>query len=37
MGTDVIMCIPSFVKTGSAIEKLIGGGFTDTTDSIEIA
>jgi hypothetical protein len=27
IGSDVIICIPGFLKTGSAIQKLIGGGY----------
>jgi hypothetical protein len=35
MGSVAIICIPSFIKTGLGIQKLIGG---DTqTDSMEIA
>jgi hypothetical protein len=25
MGSDAMMCIPSFIKTGSGIQKVIGG------------
>jgi hypothetical protein len=35
MGSDVMLCIPSFINISSGIQKLIGkGGFTD---SMEIA
>jgi hypothetical protein len=38
MGSGAMMYIPSSIKTGSGIQKLIGGGFTDThTKSMEIA
>jgi hypothetical protein len=31
MGSGAIMYIPSFIKTGSGIQKLMGGGgYTDT-------
>jgi hypothetical protein len=31
MGSGAMICIPSFIKTGSGILKLMGGGeFTDT-------
>jgi hypothetical protein len=33
MGSGAMIYIPSFIKIGSAIQKLIGG----TTDSMEIA
>jgi hypothetical protein len=33
MGSVAIICIPSFIKTGSGVLKLIGG----YTDSMEIA
>jgi hypothetical protein len=34
MGSGAMIYIPSFIKTGSAIQKLIR---EDTTDSMEIA
>jgi hypothetical protein len=42
MGSGAMIYIPSFIKTGSGIPKLIAAGYTDTlirkdTDSIEIA
>jgi hypothetical protein len=37
MGSGAMIYIPSFIKIGSGIQKLIGG-FTDThTDSMEIS
>jgi hypothetical protein len=30
MGSGVIIYIPSFIKIGSGIQKIIVGGFTDT-------
>jgi hypothetical protein len=32
MGSGAMICIPSFIKTGTGIQKLIEGegGFTDT-------
>jgi hypothetical protein len=30
MGSGSMIYIPSFLKIGSGIQKLIGGGFTDT-------
>jgi hypothetical protein len=30
MGSGVMICIRSFIKIGSGIQKLIAGGFTDT-------
>jgi hypothetical protein len=30
MGSGAIICIPSFIKTGSGIQKLIARGYTDT-------
>jgi hypothetical protein len=30
MGSGAMICIPSFIKTGSGIQKLMGVGFTDT-------
>jgi hypothetical protein len=36
MGSGVMIYIPSFIKIGSAIQKSIVGGYTDT-DSMEIA
>jgi hypothetical protein len=36
MGPDVMICIPSFIKNGSAIKKLIGG-LQRYTDSMVIA
>jgi hypothetical protein len=36
MGSGAMIRIPDFIKTGSGIQKLIGGGFTDT-DSTETA
>jgi hypothetical protein len=35
MGSVVMTCIPSFIKIGSGIQKLIGG--CRDTDSMEIA
>jgi hypothetical protein len=32
MGSDAIIYIPSSIKTGSAIEKLIGGGIHRHTE-----
>jgi hypothetical protein len=29
IGSGAMICIPSFIKTGSGIRKLIVGGFTD--------
>jgi hypothetical protein len=29
VGVDDLMYVPSFIKTGSAIQKLIGGRHTD--------
>jgi hypothetical protein len=39
-GSGAMTYIPSFIKIGSGIQKLVGEGFTDThtyTDSMEIA
>jgi hypothetical protein len=30
MGSDAMIYIPSFIKSGSAIQKLMGGGYTDS-------
>jgi hypothetical protein len=30
MGSDAMIRIPSFIKTGSAIQKLLAGGYTDS-------
>jgi hypothetical protein len=30
MGSDAMIYIPSFIRIGSGIQKLIGGGFTNT-------
>jgi hypothetical protein len=30
MGSVPMMCIPSFIKTGSGIQNYTGRGFTDT-------
>jgi hypothetical protein len=30
MGSSTVMYIPRFIKIGSGIQKLIGGGFTGT-------
>jgi hypothetical protein len=30
MGSDAKICIPVFIKVGSGIRKLTGGGYTDT-------
>jgi hypothetical protein len=30
MGSGAMAYIPSFIKIGSRIQKLIGGGYTDT-------
>jgi hypothetical protein len=30
MGSDAILCIPSFIKIGSDFQMLIGQGFTDS-------
>jgi hypothetical protein len=30
MGSGAMIFVPSFIKIGSGIPKLIGGGFTDT-------
>jgi hypothetical protein len=30
MGSGIMVYIPSFIKIGSGIQKLIGGGFSDT-------
>jgi hypothetical protein len=38
VGSSAVICIPSFVKIGSGIQKLIGGeGMQRHTDSMEIA
>jgi hypothetical protein len=29
MGSGAMICIPSFIKIGSVIQKLIGGRYTD--------
>jgi hypothetical protein len=36
MGSDVMIYIPSFIKIGSSIQKMIGGRYADT-HSMEIA
>jgi hypothetical protein len=36
MGSDAVIYVPSFIKIGSGVQKIIGGGDTDThthTDS----
>jgi hypothetical protein len=34
MGSGATIYVPSFMKIGSGVQKLIGGGYTDThTDS----
>jgi hypothetical protein len=33
MGSSAMIYIPSFIKIGSGIQKLRGGGFTDTQTS----
>jgi hypothetical protein len=30
MGSDTMIYVPSFIKIGSGIQKLIEGGYTDT-------
>jgi hypothetical protein len=30
MGSGAMIYIPSFIKIGSGIEKMVGGGFIDT-------
>jgi hypothetical protein len=30
MGSGAVIYVPSFIKIGSGIHKLIGGGYTDT-------
>jgi hypothetical protein len=30
MGSGAMIYVPSFMKTGSGVQKLIRGGFTDT-------
>jgi hypothetical protein len=35
MGSGAITCIPNFIKTGSAIQKLIRG-YTDTQTAWEV-
>jgi hypothetical protein len=30
MGSDAMIYIPDFIKIGSGIQKLMGGGLTDT-------
>jgi hypothetical protein len=37
MGSGGMIYIPSFIKTGSAIQKLMGGGGHRLTDSMMIA
>jgi hypothetical protein len=38
MGSVAMIYIPSFIKIGSGIQKLIvGGGFTDTQDGDRIS
>jgi hypothetical protein len=37
MGSSAMIYIPSFMKTDSGIQKLIGGGIHRHTDSMEIA
>jgi hypothetical protein len=37
MGSDALIYIPSFIKTGSSIQKLTGGYTYRHTDSKEIA
>jgi hypothetical protein len=34
-GSGLMMYIPNFIKIGSVIQKLIGGGLHRYTDSIE--
>jgi hypothetical protein len=31
MGSVGMVYIPCFIKTGSAIQKVLGGGYTDST------
>jgi hypothetical protein len=37
MGSGAMIYIPGFIKTGSGIQKLLGGGIHRHTDSLEIA
>jgi hypothetical protein len=37
MGSSAMIYVPSFIKTGSGIQKLIGRGNYENTDSMEIA
>jgi hypothetical protein len=39
MGSGAMICTPSFIKTGSGIQKLMGGGEENHrhTDSVVIA
>jgi hypothetical protein len=31
MGSGAVICVPSFIKIGSGVQKLMGGGgYTDT-------
>jgi hypothetical protein len=30
MGSGAMIYVPSFIKTGSGIQKLMGGGYIDT-------
>jgi hypothetical protein len=36
MGSGAMICIPNFIKIGSGIEKLMGGGMYRHTDRKEI-
>jgi hypothetical protein len=36
MGSGAIICIPSFIKNGSGIQKLMGRGIHRHTDSMVI-
>jgi hypothetical protein len=37
MESDGMICIPSFIKIGSVIQKLKGGEVNGPTDSMDIA
>jgi coenzyme F420-reducing hydrogenase beta subunit len=37
MGSGAMICIPCFIKTGSAIQKFMGGKINRHTDSMEMA
>jgi hypothetical protein len=37
MSSGAMIYIPSFIKIGSGIQTLMGGGFADSTDSMDIA